>query len=223
MVRPPEIIVNPDGEISLGDIKEKKEISSIHGLQETFTVLIADTLKIVNRSGTYNVGVDVSTSDYRIEPLPFCVDICKEDMELLVDQLVFDVLFDKYRKESPQLTLQQYSLTRSGERWGPVTDDKLIVDTVRKCVSAAAQRQADVFNIPALRSDLEKLGIDPDAYFRYITELSTPFANGVEQKIVTKPKTTWDYIYYSGTQKLITGDSLYGALAKTITTHTLML
>jgi len=213
-VQAPEIIVDVDGKITFGGVKEKKEIVSIQGLRETFTELITDTLNIVNQNGTYNIGVDVSNLDYRIEPKPFRVNIRKEDMEFLVDQLVFDILFCKYFVESPQLTLQQYSLTHRGERWGSVIDDKLIVDTVRKCTSAAARRQADIFNSPALRRDIEKLGWDPDTYFEYITEFGTPFVNGAEQKIVTKPKFVWDQLYYNGTQKLITGKQFARSFSK---------
>lgn len=198
-----EILVNADGTIAIGYAKEKKKITSIQDLKEVFAELVSNVQNVINRNGTYNVGIDVSTV-YSIQPLPFRVSVQPQDRDFLVNQLILDILFDKYCKESPQMTLQQYSHSHSGERWYELTDDKLIVDSVRKSVSAAAAHQVEIMNSPKLRSDIEKLGANPEKYFSFLTQLSTPFANGKKQEIVTKPKPVWDYIYYSGFKKLVT-------------------
>lgn len=206
-----EIIVAADGITSLGNVKKKKGISFIHVLRQVFNELISNVEVIINRNGVYDIGIDLGdnfTSAFTIESPPFRVDIQPKDRDLLIDQLIFDILCDKYLAECPRMTLQQYSLSNSHYIWGDVTDSKLQADTIRKCVKAAILRQIDIMNRPALRADIEKLGISPDKYFAYLSKLSDPFMNTEVQtvrNIVTKPKIIWDYIYYSGTQKLITG------------------
>lgn len=207
-----EIVVAPDGVTSLGNVKKKEEISSIYVLRQILSELISNEEVIINRNGVYDIGIDFRegdfTSGFSIESPPFRVNIQPKDRELLIDQLIFDILCDKYLAECPRMTLQQYGLSYSNYRWGNVTDSKLLTDTVRKCVKAAILRQINIMNSPVLRADIEKLGISPDEYFTYLSELSDPFMHTEVQSvrnIVTKPKIIWDYIYYSGTQKLITG------------------
>lgn len=206
-----EIVVAADGVTSLGIVKKKEKISSIHVLRRIFDEIVSDVQVIINRNGVYNIGINLEDdfmSTLTIESPPFRVYIEPEDRALIIDQMIFDVLCDKYLAESPQMTLQQYSFSHSRYILGDVTDSKLLADTVRKCVKAAILRQTDIMDSPALRADIEKLGVKPDKYFAYLNELNNPFVNTDVQKtrqIVTKPKIIWDYIYYSGTHKLITG------------------
>lgn len=200
----PEILLNANGTIALGGAKERKEVTSIQALLKIFNELISNVQAMINQNGTYNVGIDVSPDHCCIQPLPFRVSIRPHDHALLAEQLVLDILFDKYRTEAPEMTLRQYSYSHSGERWYGGTDDELIAECVRKSVSASVTRQVKDMSSPKLRSDIEKLGANPEKYFSFLTQLSTPFANGKKQEIVTKPKPVWDYIYYSGFQKLVT-------------------
>ena len=219
------IISDATGSISLGDQKQRTEISSIQGLQKTMNGLVQAVLEIINKTGIYypgielgnmftmtaqgnNADVDLPKNYYNssflvcpsIEPLPLRISIQPEDIKFFIDQLVFDILYDKYRRESPLLTLRQYSISHSQYVWSDVSDGKLFSDTVRKCIVAAIPRQIATMKTPALRANIQKLGVDPDAYFEYLAKLNEPF--GTEKK---KPKIIWDYIYYNGTQKLITG------------------
>lgn len=229
------VISNTDGTLSIGnDRKNKKEIDSIHCLRKVMEELTSAVELIINRNGIYFDGIDLSNeftlgvpeyhsgillledcynfeSDavFTTEPLPFRVHIRSEDRERFIDQLIFDVLYSKYRKESPQMTLRQYGVSRSRYVWGDVTDSNLITNTIRRCVEAAILRQIDIMNNPALRADIRKLGVNPDAYFAYLSRLNEPF--GKEE---TKPKIVWDYIYYSGTQKLITGKQYMRSFSK---------
>ncbi len=207
-----EILANPDGTFSLGGEKEGKNITSIQALREIFEELVTDVLNIVNHNGTYNV--DESITHYRGPLRLLYISIRPQDFNLLVEQLILDILFDKYCAESPQMTLQQYSRSHIGERWYGLTDDKLIVDCVRKFVSATVNRQVKVMNSPKLRRDIEKLGVNPDKYFSYLTQVSTPFTNGKKQEICTKEKPVWDYIYYCGFNKLITSKQYARSFSK---------
>ena len=207
-----EILANPDGTFLLGEEKERKNITSIQVLRETFEELVTDVLKIVYRNSADTV--DEPTTHYRGQSSLLYISIQTQDLNFLVEQLILDVLFEKYCAESPQMTLQQYSRSHIGERWYESTDDDHLVDCVRKSVLASANRQVEVMNSPNLRSQIKKLGVDPDKYFSYLKQVSTPFVNGEKQEIVTKGKPAWDYIYYCGFNKLITSKQYARSFSK---------
>lgn len=204
-----EFIVSPNGDF-LGDTKKKEEVCSIPNLKQTFDKLITYVQSILNQYNMYTIDStfeDISISAFGIDTLPFCVDIQPENKELLIEQLIFDILRDKYFSESPKMTLHQYSLNLSRNyNIGDTeqsTENK--AESIRKCVSASISRQVDDMNSPELRKEIEKLGVDPDEYFSFFSKKSTPFSQDTDRNIVTKPQIVWNLHYYNGNQKLITG------------------
>ena len=195
------------GELILGDIKRRRELRSIHELRQVFDELVEHELEIVNRDGTYNIGIDLENTilaHAEIKPLPFRVNIQQGDKELIIDQLIVDVLFSKYVAENPRMTLRQYSLSHEHYTWSGQKEEKLIAESIRKCLSSALKKQSAVLNSLELRKQIERLGVNPDEYLKYMVMVGTSFANGKEQELVKRPKVAWDYIYYNGTTKLIT-------------------
>lgn len=203
-----DIFVNDKiGGFNCGDIKRKKELHSIHELRQIFDQIVEHELDIINRYGTYNVGIDLENTildQAEIMPLPFRVIIHSEDKEFLMNQLIFDVLFSKYVAENPKMTLRQYSLSHEHYTWSGQKEEKLISESIRKCISFALKKQIEVMNSPELRKEIEEFGFNPDEYFKYMSTVSTPFLNGKKQELVERPKVAWDYVYYNGTTKLIT-------------------
>lgn len=204
-----EILVSEGaGRFVFSDTKKKKKLCSIKELKEWFDQLLNLEEKIINQHGTYSVGIELDNSilsNAKVSELPFRIEIQAEDRELLINQLIFDILFDKYCKESPLMTLRQYSIYQSQYSWsGSQTEEKLRIDAVRKCISNALKKQIAVNDNPEHREQIIKLGVDPDQYFKYYGQLSTPFVNGGKQKIQKKSKAQWDYIYYNANGKLIT-------------------
>lgn len=202
-----EILVNEKTrEFIWGDIKKKKELHSIHELRQAFSELIYNEVEIVNRHGTYMVGINLENtvpSETEIKPLPFRVNIQPEDREFIIDQLILDVLFSKYCAENPQMTLRQYSLSHGHYVWSGQKEYESRIESVRKCVSSAINKQIAIMNSLELRAEIEELGINPDEFFAYMSKISSPFLNGEKQEIHKKPKVIWDYIYYNANQKLI--------------------
>lgn len=195
-------------ELILGDIKKRKEIRSIYELRQVFEELVECELEMVNRDGTYNVGIDLENSILtraEIKSLPFHVIIRSEDRDFFMNQLIFDVLFSKYVVENPRMTLRQYSLSHANYIWDGLTESNSKVESVRKSLANALKKQISIMNNPELRNQIEKLGVNPDEFFAWMNQVSSPFLNGKKQEIHEKPKVFWDYMYYNACAKLITG------------------
>ncbi|MDE6760391.1 MAG: hypothetical protein K2J90_06840 [Lachnospiraceae bacterium] len=195
-------------QVFISNIKKRNELYSIQEMKREFSRLLDQEIELVNRYGTYNIGINFDSSflpGAKKEKHPFQIDIQSEDRELLINQLMFDILSDKYRAESPLMTLRQYSIYQSRYSWsGRQTEEKLRIDAVRKCISNALRKQIAVKNSPEQRKQIEKMGVDPDKYFEYYGQLSTPFSNMNKQEIKKKSKAQWDHIYYNANGKLIT-------------------
>lgn len=202
-----DIIVNKKvNQFVFSDTKKKKKLYSIKELKMVFDELLNTEEGIINRYGKYNVGIDLDNtilSNAEIIEPAFQINIQDEDRELLINQLIFDILFDKYCNESPLMTLQQYSIYQSQYSWsGKPTDKKLRTETTRKCLSNALKKQTAIYN--SLRNEIIEMGINPEQYFEYINQKSTNFSDGKRLKKQEKPKIIWDYIFYNANGKLIT-------------------
>ena len=185
-----EILFKEDAnQLVWGNVIKRKEIYSINNLRQVFDALICQEVELINKNGSN---------------IPFHIDINDEDKSLIIDQLVFDILGDKYCLESPLMTLQQYSIYQSKYNRNSQTE-KERVECVRRCISNGLKKQTAIMNSPELRNEIIELGVNPDEYFKYFNQVSTPFSNGEKQKIYKRPKAQWDYIYYSADTKLITG------------------
>ena len=173
-----EIVVK-DNIILLGDYKEKIKITSIDELKKT----LLDLIKMI-----YNIQLNIM--DYicsKHEPiirswdantkehLSNLADQHKEMWLLLAHQLVFDILYDKYLKESPQLTLNEYCESHIDFNW-----DNSIAKKV-------AGKKAD------------ELGNTPDTYIECIklalAQSKYKVADGFEKMLFTqKLKTSIEFI-----------------------------
>ena len=137
-----EIMVK-NNRIMLGDYKKKIKISSIDELKKIFFNLIRMIYNI-----QFNV-MDYVSSGYApaIRSLDFN-DQHKEMWLLLVHQLVFDVLYDKYLKDSPRLTLNEYCESYIDFNWDNSITKKI------------AEKKADELgNTPDIYIDCIKLAL----------------------------------------------------------------
>lgn len=202
-----ELIIKPEGNI-FGGKKMKKKICSIPHIKQVFDKLITYVQYILNQYNVYDIDPVLESAlldHYNIELLPVYADIQPENRKLLIEQLTFDILRDKYFVESPRTTLHQYSLNLVHNVEDIMGNNQDIAESIRKCVSASISRQANNMSSPKLKAEIEKLGFNTDKYLDYFSKLGSPFTNGKDPDIVTKPKIAWDYHFYNGTQKLITG------------------
>lgn len=207
-----EILVNVKAkELSFGNIKRKKEIHSIFDLREIFDTLINKEVELINRNSRYNIGINFET-EAGSGGIPYRINLKHEYKKLIIEQLIFDVLADKYLTESPLMTLRQYSIYQSQyDRNGIAKNEK--IESVRKCIANSIKKQIEIMNSPKLRDEIVELGFAPDEYFKYYGQVSTPFSSQ-KQILHEKPKVQWDYIYYNANTKLITGKQYNRSFSK---------
>lgn len=115
-----EIVVK-DNMIMLGKYKKKIKITSIDELKKIFLDLIRMIyniqLNIMDYVWSRHEPIVCSWDSNRKEQLNNLADQHKEMWLLLAHQLVFDVLYDKYLKDSPQLTLNEYCESHIDFNW----------------------------------------------------------------------------------------------------------
>ena len=162
------------GIIELGEPFVKKNISTIDSLVTVIREIVSHSCEIICAQWDFS----------------FCVSTGY--LELLIQQLVFDILFDKYYKDSPMLTLHQYCKNHihygwdkkiysaaNNEKFG-ITQNvyheciRLILPNVPN-VSIETQSKLieDIKNNPSLKDDCEKITGDISEYVAgLIDELS---------------------------------------------------
>ncbi len=200
-----------EGKYIFSNTKKKKKLYSVKELKMGFDELLNAEEGIINRHGKYNVGI----ANAEIIELPFRIDISDEDRELIINQLIFDIFYDKYCRESPLMTLRQYSIYQSQYRWsGEQTEEKLRIEAIRRCLSNALKKQTAVYNSQDLRDEIMELGVNPDVYFQYFNQLSASFSSGKRQAIQKRPKVIWDHIFYNANGKLITSKQFDRSFSK---------
>lgn len=167
-----KIILVAENEIELGGSLTRNAVTSIAELKTTFEDYISKVTDILAQSA-------------------FDFSISKSEQKLLAEQLVFDILFDKYLKESQLMTRNGYS-TYMGR--------KLYTDSIQRMACARAINEnlrrgmEDHYNMmkySALREQISMLGVDPDKYDEYYNP------NLRENSKRKKPKFIWDYFYYN--------------------------
>lgn len=284
-----EIIVK-DGFITLGGPKKKNRIESINELRKVLAKLLLQVYKAELMTKDYVVYVSLlstPSSSPTQEDILYQLSSKHKDMwKYIIDQVMFDILYDKYRSDSPLLTLHDYCVNFIPYDWDKsiydgrhseyrnVTPDlhceclnlalkeltktdedmsdaierlakkirsseslrencKILNDHTNDCPEKCRQectgkhlngyiynlntellrkkgavynamieeinREIDVMINPALKEDVEKLGVDPDLFFRYLDKRNVSW-----KKDVKKPKFVWDYLYYNGCPDLVT-------------------
>jgi len=167
-------------EVFLGEKKKRKTLTSISDLRDILNEIVSATLEILFQHTPYD-----SSNPYTYP------DFSDLETDLLVDQLVFDVLFDKYLQESEQMTRNGYSTYMA---------EKLCTDNgAKKDSSHAIYEQLtrgmstfhDMNKYSGLREQWKMLGIDPDIYAKYYAP------NMKENSCNKKPCYIWNQLYYN--------------------------
>lgn len=275
-----EIIVK-DGFITLGALKKKVQIKSIDELRKVLAKLLLQVYKAELMTKDYVACESLlstpSSSQTQDEILYQLSSKNKDMWKYIIDQVMFDILYDQYRNDSPHLTLNDYctnfilydwdhsiydtlhsehsnvtlalhheclrlalkEFTKAGAILSEMT--KNIAKTIMACTPLKGDceklggnnelrhsnieiyfeslkielvkkknatynamieeinREITVMSDPALKEDVEKLGVDPDLFFEYLDKRNVSW-----KKDVKKPKFVWDYLYFNGCPDLIT-------------------
>ncbi len=196
-----EILVS-EVSIEYGEEKEKKPISSIDELRELFKELVIEVKEILN---DYVSCVWGETSPFDTEQnysqLKNFFNIKTEDEKSLIDQLIIDVLYDKYANDS-MMTLNEYCekhfYFKLEKEWININDHRNPVDhngnalqtkgAAVKMMGRRIKTFVEKMSKPSQNEELKKRFIFPDLYTDYIKD-----------KNVKKSRWVWDLIYYTET------------------------
>lgn len=167
-------------EVSLGNKKERMSITSIEALKGMLNKILSATLEILSRHTPVDPGNPYTRLDFD-----------SRQMDLLVHQLVFDVLFNKYIKESPLMTRNGYAAHISEIVY---CNDNQRIDRIPAIERNLARGMKDHYNTmkySELREQLKMLGVDSDKYDEYY---DSKIRDNPNKK---KPKFIWDQFYYN--------------------------
>lgn len=111
-------IIVKDNVIMLGGYKKKIKLTSIYELEKIFLDLIKMIYDIQRNTMDYVLSRhELGVYPWDPKQLNTPADQYKEMWLLLTYQLIFDVLYDKYLKASPQLTLNEYCSSHIDFNW----------------------------------------------------------------------------------------------------------
>ena len=186
------VIVGEDGkqEGKVEGEKKRKKISTIIELQDVLKDYLDKVKKILEVNTLRILGPIADPEKEEVQTLnPFSMsyyfDCSKLNIELLVEQLVFDILFDKYLKEAEQMTLHTYA----GNMSKMIAGNNNSENTFYKKLRDSMEYDYNLMKYSQLQEDLIELGIDLEKYEkRYRTE---------NNSIKKNPKYIWDYLFYN--------------------------
>ena len=203
-----EIIISKDNLLSLGGKKERKTITSINELQKELAKLVVAVHKSIFNNKVY-IRIEDDLSIQTVEK-GFHFEMPTLD-SYLIYQLVFDILYDKFLRESPKLTLNQYCEKRHG-------DLKEMQNTLNKLmalqielefgkVSEYGEVKKGIYDNTELIRDAEEFGCNLAKYieeFRSQNKSYTGKRNKKTSEYKPRRECVWDYVFYNGNSKLIT-------------------
>lgn len=181
--------------LRFNEVKYRTKITSIDELRDSFESLISAAVQILKKSSKNLMSDILEIKGYR--GLFSSVDI--HDFRylkrnLLAEQLVFDVLFDKYLSETKEMTRSNYSKDMSKLLCNNVYS---YCDTINKELERGMEVYYNMMKYSELRSELELLGVIPDKYAEYY---NPRMKDNLKKK---KPEYVWDYLYYNHSHKIL--------------------
>lgn len=157
---------------NIGENKKRLQINSINALRNALNGYISAAQQIL-----------------RLYCFIDCSDI---DGNLLAEQIIFDILFDKYVLESEKMALYTYASSEHIQKI--LNTDGLPIDItadkVRNRIKRGMKNYSDrIKNSPQLQEELSQLGIEHNIYERYFSPKASE--NAEKKKAVY----AWDFLY----------------------------
>lgn len=170
-----ELILGTDNsEPKIGKEHKRKAVHSIEELRIAFEQIIPVAIQCLNKAKLY--------SDY---------SICDSENNLLANQLILDILFDKYCKESKKMTRNKYADYISNVLYFDEGNRVQICHKLNECLSRGMKRHYEMMQSPGLRTQMEMLGFDPEKLDKFNN------ASLRDNLYCKRPKYLWDYLYFN--------------------------
>ena len=208
-----EILIQ-DSEVKIGDKKRRNKVTNLSDLKKWAELFIEVAIQILN---TENVDCRENEIDciineqkaidnwsgskkqiesrwedrnviYRKWNLKISID--ENEKQLLVEQLVFDMLWDFYLSHSPELTLPEYVKQLAGWYGEYEIENKTFEDAKRKKISYGMKEYYEKLNISEVQEELKVLGLDGEKYAKYYK-----FEENTRNN--KRPKFIWDQLFYN--------------------------
>lgn len=184
-----KIIVNKDeNTITFGDRNNRIKITSIEEMKKCFEELIEVSLSILCKNSVEYIGFDAFQTRRGFGMIDYKISI--EERKLVVEQLVFDILYDKYKKESVMMSCSEYAIYM-GNLLADGGISLASVDAIRKSVQRSMEQHYEMMKYSDLKEELMEMGVDPDQYVSYYNPV---ISDNINRR---KPKFIWDQLYYN--------------------------
>ena len=195
-----EIIVSYDDAVKVGGVKVKRKIATIAELRLKLKELISDAKEYY-----YEFICDKAVHDETPglkQMLNAYFNIKDEDMELLVNQLVFDVLYDKYLETSYEdvVKLSTYCAKHFYyELWDKGWTDNIKYAADSHDIDGLKDTARHMMKRQLIR---EHTQINKEAY----AEFGIDIVKGIDSLFQSeyKPKVVWDFFFHRGSKNLVT-------------------
>ena len=193
-----ELVLGNDNTLEAYNEKQKTKIDSITALRSIFEELVLDVADFLCECAIsiWNIPMPCGTEEaHSLIKKNFSID--PEYRKLLVNQLIVDILYEKYLDET-YMTLNKYCqehfYVNYQEEWKRPNDPELnkqgyaiyTKDAVYKMMDRKIKSYKEMMNKPGYKKELLNRGIDPESYVELI-----------EKKGERKPKWIFDLIYYN--------------------------
>lgn len=175
-----KIIAEDNVVVKTAGKQERLEITSIEKLKLALEEFVTASIEILQHHTPY-----VSSNPYT-KP-----DFSTIKKKLLIEQLVFDILFDKYMEESPLMTRNEYSDYMSKKIYSDKIQRMACARAINENIRRGMESDYNMMKYSSLRNQLKLLGVNPIKYDEYYN----PELRGNSKK--KKPKYTWDYFFYN--------------------------
>lgn len=158
--------------------QQRVELSSIKMLTQALEKYVSEAMNILQQHTPYDPMNSYTYPDFS--------DLKKD---LLIQQLIFDVLFDKYIHESELMTRNGYSSYMAEKLYPDDTGSNC--HAINEKLTRGMRTHHDRMAYSKLSEQVELLGVDPERYAQYYI----PHMN--ENPAKKKPKFIWDLLYYN--------------------------
>lgn len=175
----------------LGDIKEKIKLSNMQELKIMAEVFINAAISILNSENAISTE---NSLDYYGSSKPLFSKktwrmdfvINEREKQLLINQLVFDMLYDIYLNQSKKMSYNEYA-----DMMSKVVEESR--GTINKKLEASMKQYYQMIKYSQLKEELEMLGVNAEQYAEYY---KMTYRRDRKNK---RPKFVWDLLYYNRT------------------------
>lgn len=160
----------------------KLTLGSLDKVKEKLSALVDAAIDIFVKATSLGAADD---SNNRIYTLFVPEDHANINTKLLVEQIIFDILFDKYVSESKKMTCNAYA-EKMQEKFKDMSG---FASRINKKIKQALETNSERITKPKIQTQLEKFGINSDKYIEYYspTLRNNPYGE--------KPECIWNHLY----------------------------